>query len=443
MKVVTEKRRHPLPDGEVTVHGAVRSVTGAMLEARLGGARILIDCGVAQGRDREGWSFPESVAGVDAVVLTHGHNDHVGSLPELMALGYAGPIFATRATLQITRVVVTDSLRLQRRRNEVRPFEEWFAARSRPVAHDAWTELPGGEARLALREAGHILGSASVELRSSASRVIVSGDLGRPDVPILRDPNTTWDDDVPVNLVLMESTYGDRRHRAIPDEVEEDLLEIVRKVEAARGRLLVPAFAIGRTQLLLYHLNSLHEAGRIGPMLVALDSPMGIEITELHQAHRRLFDREALDRLHRGDDPLDFDGLYGVRRAEDSRRLREEPGPMVVIAGSGMCTGGRIVGHLVEHLDDASTTVLFVGYQAAGTPGRRIQEAAAQKGWIRLEGREVLVRARIATLEGLSAHADQAELQAWLAAIPGVERVGLYHGDPGAQAALAGLLSPG
>jgi metallo-beta-lactamase family protein len=285
-----------------------------------------------------------------------------------------------------------------------------------------------------LHEAGHILGSSSVELRSERSRVIVSGDLGRPDTPILPDYNTRWDAGPPVDLAVLESTYGSREHAGGHGDIERDLERILNRAVSDGGHVLVPAFAIGRTQILLYHLNTLVEAGRVPDLPVAVDTPLGLKITELYQESRHLFDREATGKLAVGDDPLEFRNLYAVSRGRDSVRLRDVKQPMLVIAGSGMCTGGRIVGHLRELLPRPETCVLFVGYQAAGTPGRAIQ-AARPGDRVRIDGEEVPVRAAIETLSGLSAHADRKELLRWLRALPAPRAVALHHGEPEQQEA--------
>lgn len=436
-EVTTETAQHVLPDGELTLLGAVHGVTGAMTRLELAGARVLIDAGVAQGEEARDWSLPDAARDVDSIVLTHAHNDHVGSLPALLAGGFDGPLWGTPATLEIARVVLSDAMGL----SDVPASERVevlarFDVQKRPVRYDTPFAL-GAELRACFREAGHILGSASVEVRSPASRVIVSGDLGRPDSPLLRDYHEAWEPGA-VDLVVMESTYGDGEHRGSHDA---SLMRILERAIARGGHVLVPAFAIGRTQTLLWHLNALVEDGRIPEVPVALDTPMGLEITERYQRFTRLYDREALARIARGDEPLEFENLYAVRRGRDSARLREVPGPMVIIAGSGMCTGGRIVRHLQELLPLEETTLLFVGYQAAGTTGRRIQEAARRGGAVvRIAGEDVRVAAQVETLSGLSAHADRRELRRWLRAIPDVRRVALHHGEPEAQAALSRYL---
>jgi metallo-beta-lactamase family protein len=253
----------------------------------------------------------------------------------------------------------------------------------------------------------------------------------------LRDYCSSWSRAQPLDLVVMEATYGDREHAHTHGDVERALEQIIKRALADGGHILVPAFAIGRTQALLYHLNTLVEARRIPDLPVAVDTPLGLKVTELHQRSRHLYDREAQEQLARGDDPLVFDQLYAVQRGQDSVRLREVSEPMLIIAGSGMCTGGRIVGHLRELLPRAETCVLFVGYQAPGTPGRAIQEAARRQGAVRLDGDEVPVRAHVETLSGLSAHADRTELMRWARALPSPRALALHHGEPDAQRALA------
>ncbi|HJL15066.1 MAG TPA: MBL fold metallo-hydrolase [Sandaracinaceae bacterium LLY-WYZ-13_1] len=444
MEVRTTTAEHVVPEGRVHLLGAVETVTGAMTLAELDGARVLLDAGVAQGAEARGWRVPDEAHRVDAVVLTHGHNDHVGSLPTLLERGFAGPILGTAATLQIARIVLVDGMRL----NDVPASErvrvlKRFDAQQRSVPYDRLVRpLDGRGPALAFREAGHILGSASVELRASESRVIVSGDLGRPDTPILRDYHEAWEPGAPVDLAVVESTYGGREHGHSHDDVQRRLERILNDAIDRGGHVLVPAFAIGRTQTLLWHLNALVEAGRVRGLPVAVDTPMGLAVTETYAHFEPLYDPEALARIGRGDEPLDFEHLYAVRRGRDSHRLREVPGPMLVVAGSGMCTGGRIVRHLKELLPRDTTTLLFVGHQARGTPGRRIQDAARRgEGWVRIDGEDVGLRAAVATLSGLSAHADRAELTRWVRAIPDVRAVALHHGEPGAQHALARALA--
>ncbi len=436
MDLIAATEIHALADGEVRLLGAVRTVTGAMTRVDTGGARVLVDCGVVQGREARDWVFPDEARDADALVLTHGHLDHVGSLPTLLDRGWDHPIYATAPTLEITAISLEDSLEMSgASESEVRALLQRFRKLARPCGYDREIDVARG-VQIAFREAGHILGSASVELTSSNSRVVLSGDLGRPNSPILRDPNTEWSSGRAIDLVVMESTYGSRSHAHGHDDILRDLEAVLREAIASKGKVFIPAFAIGRTQVLLWFLDALVEAGRIPELPVAVDTPMGLAITETYKKFQRLYDKESLAKLSRGDDPLDFEDLFAVRRGRDSARLRDLPGPMVIIAGSGMCTGGRIVRHLIEGLPEPENTLLFVGHQAEGTPGRRIQDAAAHDGEVQLGGEHVRVRARIRTLKGLSAHADRDELLAWLDRLPNVRRVALHHGDVEAQRAL-------
>ncbi len=437
---------HPVPDGSVELLGACRSVTGAMTRVELSGKAVLVDCGKPQGSEARGWRLPEAATrGIDAVVLTHGHLDHVAALPEVLER-FDGPVYATAATFSVAEHNLLGALGLQgASARDISEFRQRFRAQRQVLGYEQASSVAGAPLRLELHEAGHILGSASVELVSPVARVIVSGDLGRPGSPLLRDYHVGYttrvgdEPDRPVDLVVLESTYGNRDHSREPGDVLDDLERAISHALRDGGHILIPAFSIGRTQLLLYYLNELVESGRLDDVPVAVDSPLALRITETYSAHRQLFDEEARGRLARGDDPLDFEGLYAVHRAKDSRRLPDLDDPMIVIAGSGMCTGGRIVSHLVELLPRPETCVLFVGYQAPGTPGAAIQRAARRGGSERVDfaGQSVPVRAEVVTLSGLSAHADRGELAHWLHAIPGVQSVALHHGEPRAQQGLA------
>lgn len=428
---------HPLPDGELRLLGAQAAVTGAMTRIELGGRRVLVDCGVAQGTEALEWRLDEAALDVDAVLLTHGHYEHVGSLPELLELGYGGPIYGTPATLAITKLVLADALEARGQTPaESERFLRELERRLRPVPLDQSEKL-GDSVELTLREAGHILGSASVELCSDRSRVICSGDLGRPGSPLLPDYHTSWRGSRRVDLVLLESTYGDQEHRHDHDELQRELERILLRAVERGGQVLFPSFAIGRTQTLLYHLNTLVESQRIPPVPIALDSPVGVGVTDTYADFSGVFERESLAKLARSDNPLDLRSLYAVRRHVPSQRIATFTGPLVIIAGSGMCTGGHVVAHLRRLLPLEQSTIVFVGYQAEGTPGRAIQRAGARGGRVSLDHEEVRVRADVETLSGLSAHADRRELAHWLDAIPNVHRVALHHGEPNAQRGFA------
>lgn len=436
VEIVALTRRHRLADGEVTLLGAHASVTGAMTRVELGQQRLLVDCGRPEGAEAFEWELEEAALDVDGLVLTHAHLDHIGALPALLDKGFAGPIYGTPATLAIAQLVLGDALGLEgRSAEESARLLSTLARLGRPLRYDQAEQL-SGNVELVLHDAGHILGSASVELTSPKSRVILSGDLGRPGSPLLRDYNTTWRQGRPVDLVLMESTYGDDEHAHGHAEMELELERIMLQAVQRGGSVVVPAFAIGHTQALLFHLRNLVRDRKVPMLSVALDSPLGLRLAHSYDDFAQWIERPRLDAMARGEAPLDFDGLYAEAR-EDAPRLSLMPGPMLIIAGHGMCTGGRVVGHLRRLLPIEQTTVLFVGYQAEGTPGRGIQRAATRGGRVWLDHEEVRVRAHVETVSGLSAHADRRELAHWLGAIPDVQRVALHHGEPKAQRSFA------
>jgi len=310
-----------------------------------------------------------------------------------------------------------------------------FDRRRRPLRYDQRAVL-GDHVELSLREAGFMLGSASIELTSAKSRAIFSGNLGRPDSPLMRDYNTTWKRGRAVDLVLMESTYGDEEHVQSRAEVERELERIFTAAVERGGNIVVPSFAVGGAQTLLHHVHRLVEARRIPLFPVALDSPTGLRVTHRYADLAHLFERQSVDAMARGDEAIGFETVYGVQR-DDRQRVSLLPGPLLIIAGHAMCTGGRIVSHLRRLLPLEQTTVLFMGYQAEGTPGRAIQRAATRGGRVWIDHEEVRVRAHVETSSALSGHADRRELGRWLGAIPDVQRVALHQGEPKAQRAFA------
>jgi metallo-beta-lactamase family protein len=429
-------RRHSLSDGEVTLLGACESVTGAMTRVEVGGQRLLIDCGKPQGSEAFEWELDAAASEVDAVLLTDAQLDHVGSLPALIERGFAGPVYGTQATLSVARLVLEDALLF----DGVSPVESGrilaeFERRWRPLRYDQRAQL-GDQVEVAFREAGYMLGSASIELTSPKSRAIFSGSLGRPGSPLMRDYNTTWKRGRAVDLVLMESTYGDEEHAQGQAEVERELERIFSAAAERGGNIVVPAFAVGAAQTLLHHLHRMVEARRVPLFPVALDSPTGLRITHRYEDLAHLFERQSLDAMARGDEPIHLESVYGVQRTE-RQRLSLLPGPLLIIAGHAMCTGGRIVNHLRRLLPLEQTTVLFLGYQAEGTPGRAIQRAATRGGRVWIDHEEVRVRAHVETSSALSGQADRRELGRWLGAIPDVQRVALHQGEPKAQRAFA------
>ena len=419
-----------------------KSVTPTMILVEIDGITILVDCGAETSRGPV--ELPDEAYEVDAVLLTHGHVDHIAGFPALLASGFHAPVFGTRATLAISRIVFGDIIRLKGgQHRDVRAFLGGFdhVVRAKPYG-ESFKPLPNRDIEVTFHEAGHILGSSSIEIKSKSSRILFSGDLGRPGAPVLRDYNTEWDDSVPFDLVVMESTFGDCEHKRTRDQVTEDILKVVERARKDGGHILVPAAAIGRTQELIYHLDKLVEAERLKDLPVALDTPMGLRVTNVYENFKPLFDEESLDKLSRGDDPLDFKGLYAVRKTRDSRKLRELDESMLIISGSGMCTGGRIVDHMRDLLPYSETNVMFLGYQAPGTPGHAIIKAfeAGSEGpseTVKMGGVDVPVRASVDVINGLSAHADRKDLAAWLDRIPNVAKVALHHGDAEVQLAFA------
>jgi metallo-beta-lactamase family protein len=421
------------------VLGAARTVTGSAHLLELDHASVLVDCGLFQGvpgaSERNRVAPVERPAELSAVVLTHGHLDHVGRLPLLMQGGFDGPVLGHPATLAIAEIVMRDAAKIAEHHGGGGPTVadvEATVKRFEPLAYRKPHVL--AEAKVTLFEAGHILGSASVLVETAGCNVLFSGDLGRSTTPLLRAPNTQYPEGLRIDHVLVESTYGDREHPTGPS-IRERLRDVLRKALEDGGKVLVPAFAVGRTQELLYHLRGLITDGELAEVPVVVDGPMGLDVTALYEKYTGDYDAEAHALLRSGTPPLSFDTLYSARGGKGSEAARSIPGAAIIVAGSGMCTGGRILAHLEELLPDERTDVLFVGYQARGTLGRQLLDGASE---VELEGRTIPVRARIHCVPGLSAHADKKELLAWLAAVPGGPKTYVTHGEPEASAELAG-----
>jgi metallo-beta-lactamase family protein len=435
----------------LTFHGAARQVTGSCFGFEVGHHRFLVDCGLFQGaratREANTAPFAFDPATLDFVVLTHAHLDHCGLLPRLAAEGFSGPVFATAATRDITAVLLRDSAYLQgvEQARAQRRGGDYVAAYTmadvdavlpliRTVGYDDVFE-PAKGVRVCLRDAGHILGSASIELwlddGVNRRKVVVSGDLGQPGRPIVRDPTPIAAADV----LLLESTYGNRDHRPYDDTIDELVETLERALYKRKGMVLVPAFAVGRTQEFLYVLNQLARAGRLHDLQVFVDSPMATEVTQITARHFDVFDAEARRAAR---EPRKGGVAPNVRFTEtvdESKALNRLTGGAIIVAASGMCDGGRIRHHLRQHLPYPRTTVIFIGYQAAGTLGRRIVDGADT---VRIAGEEIPVRAEIVTLGGFSAHADRTALLGWFAKFrrpPG--KTYLVHGEEHAARALA------
>lgn len=436
---------------QLTFCGAAGRVTGSCFLFECSATRFLVDCGMFQG-PRETWAlnvapFPFDPSTIDFVILTHAHLDHCGLLPRLGAQGFVGPVYATPATRDLLAVMLPDSAFVMnaeaaRAAKTGRIYDVPYSLEDARAVLRQVEPLPYGQelapapgVEAVLRDAGHILGSAFVTLRLTEHgrqvRVVVSGDLGQPGRPIVRDPEPRPECDV----LLLESTYGDRDHPPMERTLDELAAILQAALEGSRGIVLVPAFAVGRTQDLLYHLDRLARAGRIPPVQAFVDSPMASEVTRITARHFELFDDEARRTL--GERAATGGGLRVSYTAsvDESKALNRLTGGAIIVAASGMCDGGRIRHHLRQRLSDPRTTVLFIGYQAAGTLGRRLVDGAPV---VRMFGEEIPVRAKIATLDGFSAHADSASLLAWLRGTRRPpDRVYLVHGEPAASAALA------
>jgi metallo-beta-lactamase family protein len=433
--------------------GAAGTVTGAKFLVEVAGRRLLVDCGLYQGlkelRLRNWQPLPVPPSRIDTVALTHAHIDHTGYLPRLCRDGFAGRGVATRATAALARILLPDSGHLQEeeaayhnarstsKHHPALPLytaEDGARAAARVGAIDYRKPvrlLPAVEATF--RPAGHILGSAAVALEVDADpaprRVVFSGDVGRYDAPILVDPDPIGAAD----YVFVESTYGDRRHGGEP--VPDQLARAIRAGVERGGAIVIPAFAVGRTQELVFHLRALEEAGRIPRLPTYVDSPLAIDATALYCAHAEDLDPESARPVLAGTCPLHTARFELARSVEASKAINQVAGPLVVIASSGMATGGRVLHHLRRRLPDPRTTVLLVGFQAPGTRGRRLQEGAPT---LRIFGEDVPVRARVEVIHGLSAHADADGLLRWLrTATARPRRVFVVHGDPGPADALA------
>ena len=436
--------------------GGAGTVTGSKFLVESDGGKLLVDCGLYQGlkalRLRNWERLPVDPASIDWVVLTHGHIDHTGYLPRLVKDGFKGQIYATRATADLLKILLPDSGHLQeeeaayhnkRGTSKHRPARPLYTAEEgveaaglvKGIAYRERLDLAPGLG-VTFKRAGHILGSATVTVEIGTGgdrrRVVFSGDLGRYGAPMLPDPMPIEDAD----YVVVESTYGDRRHD--PDPIPQQLERVIAGAIARGGAIIVPAFAIGRTQELMYHLSGLEKAGRLPRLPAYVDSPMAIEATEIYCAHPEDFEGDMRTMTMTRNCPLHCGEFRLARSPAESRAINEVKGPVLIISASGMVTGGRVLHHLRQRLPDPRTTVLLVGYQAIGTRGRSLQEGAKA---VRIFGGEVPVRAHVETVHGLSAHADADGLLRWLGtAARRPARAFVVHGDAGPAEALAGKI---
>lgn len=432
----------------ITAYGAANEVTGSCYLLESADVRLLIDCGLFQGSERLERQniMPKNILSkkLDAAFLTHGHLDHCGRLPLLVKSGYRGPIYATEPTLEITRLILSDSAKIQeddirrenRRREErgLEPLSPLFDMSDvedtcklfRPITYnEAFTLSDGVEVQYV--DAGHILGSANIELsinnNGAKQKLVFSGDLGPFNAPIMQDPSHIDG----ASIVFMESTYGDRDHQPLADTVRE-FQDLVKAAVAKKGKVFIPVFAVGRAQLILYYLAEMFRDGIVPPMPIFLDSPMAIAATELYDKYPSFMDSEAQNLHSSGQLSHDLQTLKLCSTVEESKAINTVEGPIVVLAGAGMCNAGRILHHLRHNLGNSDTYVLIVGYQAKGSLGRMLVEGEKQ---VKIYGETINVRATVKGLGGFSAHSGQSDLLKWLA--PMAEhrpRVFLVHGEP-------------
>jgi metallo-beta-lactamase family protein len=435
--------------------GAAGGVTGSKYLFSYGDDQVLIDCGLFQGLKElrlKNWApVPLDFGRLRAVILTHAHIDHSGYLPRLVGKGYKGPVFATPGSCDLLRVMLPDAAYLQEeeaRYANRKGYSKHTPALPLYTTEDAERALkllrptPVGESVevtkgvfLEYGRVGHILGAASVRLNfrlnGQKKTLMNSGDLGRYDRPILKDPDPAGSAD----WLLIESTYGNLIH---PKESEAQLRDLIKETAEQRRCLLIPAFAIGRTQELLYTIRKMEDEGQLSPIPVYVDSPMGIEATQIYSRHIAEHDFEMAQLSHAERDPLRSRNMVIARTPEQSKAINQFKGPLIIISASGMATGGRVLHHLKQRLPNPDTTVLLVGYQAEGTRGRLLQDGAKE---IKMLGEVVPVRARVKVLDGFSAHADQGEILRWLGTLRSPpQKTYIVHGEPPAASALAQVI---
>lgn len=439
--------------------GAAQTVTGSMHHLEVRGSSLLVDCGMYQGRRKEAVernrNLPRQAAEADVCLLTHAHIDHAGNLPTLVKRGFGGQIHCTSATADLCGAMLRDSARIQEADarwlndkhqddpdwEEIEPLyteEDAEVALQRFVSHDYDKEFPvfnGTSARFL--DAGHVLGSSSivvdVKLNSHRRRVVFSGDIGRKNLPILRDPVVPVDAD----YVLMESTYGNRLH-APAEGMRKQLADAINTARGRGGKIIVPSFALERTQEIVFALNDLIQHGELEPIPVYVDSPLSVNLTKVFRDHSECYDTETRDFRHDHGDPFGFQMLKMVSTVDESKALNAMKGSAIIISSSGMCEAGRVVHHLRNSIEDARNMVLIVGYQAEHTLGRRLVERRPR---VKIFGVERELRAEVRVLNAFSAHADKNELLEWASVCAkNAKQVYLVHGDPDQCSALQGHL---
>jgi metallo-beta-lactamase family protein len=441
--------------------GATHQVTGSSYLLEAEGVKILVDCGIFQERDysyRNWEPFPVSPDQIQYILLTHVHQDHSGLIPKLVKEGFAGEILLTPTSKELFPIVILDSARIQEEdaafkkkrhdeegRNGPHPEIPLYTVQDaekclpllKAVPYEEFLQL-NEQVKVCFHDAGHILGSAMIEIvfqdEQRSRNIIFSGDIGQWDKPILNDPSFVDRAD----YVVMESTYGDRDHDN-PQGIEDRLSRVVNDTVSAGGNLIIPTFAIERAQELLYYFSSLERAKRIPYIVTFLDSPMAVEVTKVFEQSKKYFDKETIELFKDGKSPFDFPGLKLVESIEGSKAINLIKGSVIIMAGSGMITGGRIKHHLVREITRPESTLLFVGYQAVGTLGRQIFDGISP---VRIFGQSYPVRVKIENIDGLSAHAGMSDLHRWLDNFKSPPKhVFLTHGEDGAILSLENYLN--
>jgi metallo-beta-lactamase family protein len=427
---------------KITFYGAVGEVTGSKTLIQTGDKNFLLDCGLFHGEHEKNNEepFPFPVESITAVILTHAHLDHVGLLPKLVKDGFNGPIYATEPTRRIAKLMLEDAAKVQTEETEgsgQRLYDLFDVEKAygliQGIDYNEWLHLPA-QVKIRFRDAGHVLGSAFVEFQAEGLTLIGSGDIGNDDVPIIKNTDALEK----ANIVILESTYGARVHKSARDRVAL-LKQAIADVIDRRGVLIIPAFSLERTQEILYEINGLVERGEIRELPVFLDGPLAIDLLPIYRRFSELYDKEAMFLRSAGDDFFRFSGLQITRQAYESFHIDKVSPPKIIIAGSGMMSGGRVTRHLVRYLPGENNLVLVVGYQAVGTRGRQLIEGAKV---VDIQGVPVTVNAQIREIDAYSAHGDQTKLLRWLGTAQQPPRtVFLNHGEKDQAEVLAEIIS--
>jgi len=437
---------------KLTFWGAAQTVTGSMHHLEADGKRYLLDCGMYQGRRKEAEErnrhFPFSPQSIDAVILSHAHIDHSGNLPLLVKNGYNGPIYTTPATIDLCDAMLRDTAHIQekdaeflnrRHRGEeiIQPlFTTEDAERTLPMFQPVPYYTPkqlSEHLSYQCYDAGHMLGSSVILFRSQAdgreTRLVFSGDVGRRSLPIIRDPDPMPEAD----YLILESTYGGRKHES-QSEVKDHLADVIKRTAGRGGKVIVPAFAVGRAQQVVLLLHALTNEGRVPNIPIFVDSPLAVNVTEVFRKHPECFDEETYKYVTDGGDPFGFKRLTYIHEVSESKKLNDLHGPCVIISPSGMCEAGRVLHHLRNNIENPRNTVLITGYQADNTLGRKLVEKRPE---VRIFGEPMQLRAEVDSLQALSGHADHDELLAWLKPfVRSLKKVFLVHGEMEGSTAL-------